>query len=164
MPRNRPRPRPTLTNSIVVPTWEKLSQPERGPPQKLKLTRVRTRFSSCGTVTLACPMCYAQRPRGGRGGGQTPGAPHGRAPGGRAYPGSATALVPPVRGTPRVAPPYGHARGRATPRGAQHRVSPGPGPRAHPGPTPAARTPGWGRPRAHPGPKKKTTADGGSPR
>ena len=31
MPRNRPRPRPTLTNSVVVPTWKNLKPAREGP-------------------------------------------------------------------------------------------------------------------------------------
>ena len=37
VPRNRPRPRPTLTNSAVAPTWKK-SEPAREPPPKIEKT------------------------------------------------------------------------------------------------------------------------------
>ena len=79
--------------------------------------------------------------------GERPGAGH-------------TPAARPHRGPhPRVAPPYGHARGRATPRGAQHRVSPGPRapgtPRAHSG----GQDPGVGQTPGPPRAEKKN--DGG---
>ena len=51
VPRNRPRPRPTLTNSVVAPTWKNLSQPERGP-QKLKHDKKSGLFRQ---VSARCP-------------------------------------------------------------------------------------------------------------
>ena len=103
-------------------------------------------------------VCYApRRPReGGRWG--RPGSAARASARGAGIPRQRDRLVPPVRGTPRVAPPHGYARGRAKPRGAP-RFPRTPGPGHTPG---SLRRPGY-RGGADPGPipwtgPKTTTA------